>query len=130
VRLAAWEGSTQAPLTAKVTSLRTKGDFTRCYRAGRRAANDLLRVYALPHPAESGGRRVIRLGVPIPRRMGTAVSRNRIRRVLREACRHFVADARGNWDVVIVPQPPARGAAAETLRSALRQLLAAVGLGG
>jgi ribonuclease P protein component len=56
------------------------------------------------------------------------VRRNRIRRVLREASRHLLSEAKGNWDVVAVPQPHAAGAQAQALRSALRDLLAAAGI--
>jgi ribonuclease P protein component len=119
----------EAMLAVKVSSLTTKGDFARCYGVGRRACHDLLRLYALPHAAESVGPPLIRVGCPVSRRLGGAARRNRVRRVLREACRRFAAEATGDWDLVIVPQPGAQGAEAGALRSALRELLAAVGLG-
>jgi ribonuclease P protein component len=71
---------------------------------------------------------VVRVGCATPRRLGTAVRRNRVRRVLREALRHAVAQTRGNWDVVIVPQPAAASAGADDLRAALGALLGGLGI--
>ena len=62
------------------------------------------------------------------RRIGTAVRRNRVKRVLREAARLRLSSIAAGWDLVFI----ARGAAAEadfrTLDGALAQLLRAGGV--
>jgi ribonuclease P protein component len=50
----------------------------------------------LPHP---------RLGLSVPRRVGTAVSRNRIKRYLREAFRLSQHDGSRDYDVIVVVRP-------------------------
>jgi ribonuclease P protein component len=46
-----------------------------------------------------------RLGLAVARRVGTAVKRNRIKRLLREAFRHTQHDRRRGYDVVISVRP-------------------------
>ncbi len=59
-----------------------KRDFDAVYRAGVRAGAGPLVVWGMPndlgHP---------RLGLAVPRRVGTAVARNRLRRLIRESFR-------------------------------------------
>ncbi len=79
-----------------------KRDFDAVYRAGAREAAGPLVVWGIPndlgHP---------RLGLAVPRRVGTAVARNRIRRLIRESFRlhrHelFPADgAAAGYDLVV-----------------------------
>ncbi len=54
------------------------------------------RPNALPHN---------RLGLSVPRRVGTAVARHRLKRLLREAFRLQQHDLPGGYDVVIVVRP-------------------------
>jgi len=46
-----------------------------------------------------------RLGLTVPRRVGTAVRRNRIKRLLREAFRLQQHDLPGSYDLVVVVRP-------------------------
>lgn len=56
--------------------------FTAVYRSRVRATVGLLTVYAIPN-----GKAYNRLGLSVPRGSGTAITRNRIKRRLREAFR-------------------------------------------
>ena len=77
-------------------------DFDTVYKKGRSAASRSLVVYTFRHSEEAGD---VRLGLAVPRRVGDAVTRNRVKRKLREA----FADASGGLevahDVVIVGRP-------------------------
>lgn len=59
-----------------------KSAFTKVYDAKARASAGPLLIYGLPN--EMG---VARLGLAVPRRVGTAVKRNQIKRRVREAFR-------------------------------------------
>jgi ribonuclease P protein component len=46
-----------------------------------------------------------RWGLSVPRRVGTAPRRNRVKRLLRESIRHLQHDISGGYDLVIVVRP-------------------------
>jgi ribonuclease P protein component len=61
--------------------LRKRRGFEECYASGIRASGRHLQVFLLP---EAAG---MRLGLSVPRRVGTATVRNRVKRRLRETFR-------------------------------------------
>ena len=65
----------------------------------RRNAGSLL-VYALPNGLDHP-----RLGLAVPRRVGNAVKRNRVKRMLREALRLMQHDLPGGYDLVVNVRP-------------------------
>jgi ribonuclease P protein component len=80
--------------------LRLPREFDTVYAAKTRESRGPLTVYALPndlgHP---------RLGMSVSRKVGIAVRRNRIRRLLREAFRLMQHDFPRGYDLVIVVRP-------------------------
>jgi ribonuclease P protein component len=83
--------------------LSRSAEFERVYRQGRSTANRHLVVYAFPN-ATSGPPR---LGLSVSRKVGGAVERNRVKRVLREAFAHAEATLRPGQDIVVVARPAA-----------------------
>src|SRR3954466_1791097 len=69
--------------------LSRSAEFDRVYREGRSHANRYLVVYSFPREADE---RSPRLGVSVGRKVGGAVERNRVKRLLRDAF-WAVADA-------------------------------------
>lgn len=65
--------------------LSRSGEFDRVYRDGSSHATRYLVLYSFPRRAEGDETASIRLGVSASRKVGGAVERNRIKRVLREA---------------------------------------------
>jgi ribonuclease P protein component len=84
----------------KSLHLRLPAEFDAVYAGKTRESRGPLTVYSLPnalgHP---------RLGMSVSRKVGTAVRRNRIRRLLREAFRLLQHDLPRAYDWVVVVRP-------------------------
>ncbi|MCG7408390.1 ribonuclease P protein component [Paenibacillus sp. ACRRX] len=63
--------------------LKDRADFSRVYRYGRSWANHQLVLYVFPRPAVER----FRVGVSTSKKIGNAVVRNRMRRVIKEVVR-------------------------------------------
>ncbi len=106
-------------------SLRTGEDFQTVYREGIRHVSALATVYVLPR--QNGQ---VRLGVPAGRRLGHAVTRNRLRRRVREAVARLRPMMSHGADVVVVPRAPAAQSPFSELVDALAEAFSAAGVLG
>lgn len=79
-------------------------DFQRVYKQGRRHFGPNMTVFYL---ANSAGTKGPRIGFTVPRALGGAVHRNRIRRRMREAVRANLSALTAMVDVVINPKKSA-----------------------
>jgi ribonuclease P protein component len=93
-------------------------DFDAVYRQGRSISTRYLTVHWFPRSDDPDGDP--RLGLAVPKSVGTAVVRNRIKRQLRETWREVAADARPGHDYVLV----ARAGIAEPAETRGREWLA------
>jgi ribonuclease P protein component len=112
--------------------LSRSADFDRVYREGRSHASRHLVLYSFPRANGSGSDP--RLGVSVGRKVGGAVERNRVKRVLREAFWALAADLPEGYDFVLVARPDAgtlvREGGEPSVESALRELVDSAGLVG
>jgi ribonuclease P protein component len=83
--------------------LSRSAEFERVYRQGRSTANRHLVLYAFPNPSTQRPR----LGLSVSRKVGGAVARNRVKRLLREAFSRAESGLRPGHDLVIVARPSA-----------------------
>ncbi len=97
-------------------------DFARVYARKWTAAAGPIVVYAAPNGLLDGS---VRLGLSVSRRIGDAVTRNRWKRVLREAFREVRGDLPAGNDFIVVVRSAAAPAGAEAARR-LRESLVAV----
>jgi len=102
--------------------LRANQEYSEVIKRGRSVANDLAVLYVL----EREGSR--RLGVSVPRRFGTAVARNRVRRLLWEAYRLCGPHLIEGYDLVIIPRRGARGKRYREVLCALTELCTRSGI--
>jgi ribonuclease P protein component len=109
--------------------LSRSAEFDRVYRQGRSVANRWLVLYAFPRP-EAGrlDAGAPRLGLSVSRKVGGAVDRNRVKRLVREAFDAAIERLPADQDVVVVARPDARELAEQQglagMQSALDELLA------
>jgi ribonuclease P protein component len=83
--------------------LSRSAEFERVYRQGRSTANRHLVLYAFPNPASERPR----LGLSVSRKVGGAVARNKVKRMLRESFARLEPTLRDGHDVVLVARPSA-----------------------
>jgi ribonuclease P protein component len=83
-------------------------DFARVYRAGRSVASKYLVLYYFERsePVLPGGEARPRVGFSVSKRLGNAVDRNRVKRVLRESFRAHDQSFKGNMDFVLIARAP------------------------
>jgi ribonuclease P protein component len=96
-------------------------EFRLIYDTGIRLSSPLFAAFCL---ARTGAERSsARLGLTVPRAIGGAVVRNRIKRRLREAFRRHRAQIGPQWDIVLNPRRAALTAPFPEIERALLRLI-------
>ena len=112
--------------------LSRSAEFERVYRQGRSKGNRFFVLYAFAHGEADDRPDGPRLGLSVSRRVGGAVDRNRVKRVLREAFWQEAERLPSGSDYVVVARPDARDLAEREGTPGMRAALAELvdGLGG
>ncbi len=112
--------------------LSRSAEFERVYRQGRSKANRYLVLYAFPREddAQPSAEDGPRLGLSVSRRVGGAVDRTKVKRVLREAFWSEAERLPAGSDYVVVARPDSRELAEREgmpgVRTALAELVDAM----
>jgi ribonuclease P protein component len=110
--------------------LSRSAEFERVYRQGRSKGNRYLVLYAFPR-ADEESQEGPRLGLSVGRRVGGAVDRTRVKRVLREAFWEEAERLPAGSDYVVVARPESLALTEREgepgIRAALAELVEAVG---
>ena len=89
--------------------LRKPRDFSRVYEGGVSTASRMVVVYVLPSQRDG-----VRVGVAAGKKLGNAVKRNRIKRVIRAALQQLLPGLRPGYDIIVIGRTAA--GAAKTLQ--------------
>jgi ribonuclease P protein component len=115
-------GRTPASLP-KHARLRKRGEYLRVQGVGRRHHTEHFVVLTAPGAREGSSR----VGITVSTRVGNAVVRNRVKRMLREILRISWRRIAPPADVVVIAKPNAAQASHDTAATELRRALGIVG---
>ncbi len=128
-------GQRQAGGRGQRRRLSRSADFDRALRQGRSFATRHLVLHVFLRPeadTPAGESPAPRLGVSVGRRVGGAVERNRVKRLLREAFWVVAPSLPPTHDFVLVARPEAaelaRAGGEQAFEQALREIVAGAGL--
>jgi ribonuclease P protein component len=93
-------------------------DFKRVRRSGKSYAHPLVVLIVQTHDQPR-----VRVGVAAGRTVGTAIHRNRAKRLLREAMRTLIPNIASGLDLILIARPKLASASLEETRQALLNLL-------
>jgi ribonuclease P protein component len=91
-------------MAPKRSRLSRSSDFQRIYRQGSSTASRFLVLYSFKRQAEAGDEGP-RLGLSVSKKLGGAVVRNRVKRLLREAVAASQEHLAEEYDLVLIARP-------------------------
>lgn len=108
---------------ANYTVIKQNYEFRRAYNRGKSFVSPYLVVYCFKK--KYGG---IQLGVTSGKKIGNAVTRNRCRRIIREAFRAVYPDMSGHWDIVCVARTATAHKKSTDIERVMRKMLKEAGV--
>jgi len=105
----------------KKLTLKKRKEFQDVFEKGNSVATRGLVLYRLPNQKNGNNR----TGYIVTKKLGNAVRRNYIRRILKEAFRMYAGEIKHGYDLVFIARPPAATfnykQAAEEMKQVLRK---------
>ena len=98
--------------------LKKSADFQRVRALKQSRAHPLLVLYVAPNGLE-----FTRIGISTSKRLGKAVVRNRVKRLIRESVRAYLPSLPGGQDLVFIARPQSAGADYRQIKQAVEILL-------
>ena len=99
-------------------SLRKNFEFKLVYNKGRSLANKHLIMYVMKNHSESN-----RLGISVSKKIGNSVTRNRIKRVIRESYRMHEQEIKKGYDIIFIARANIAGVKFNEAAGSVKHLL-------
>lgn len=103
--------------------LKSEADVQRVWQQGGTWTHPLIILRA-----RANGLEQTRVAFVVSKKVGNAVQRNRVKRLMREAVRGMFSKIAAGYDIVLVGRPPLVSAALDQVTAGLRALLTRAGL--
>lgn len=108
----------------KENRLTLRRDFSLTYRFGRSVANHQFVLFQKPRKDQGP----FRLGISASKKIGNAVVRNRVRRLIKEIVRLSKGEIKQGIDIIIVVRKPAADMDFHLMEKSLKHLFRRAGL--
>ncbi|MFX3618605.1 MAG: ribonuclease P protein component [Sporolactobacillus sp.] len=108
----------------KIRRLKKNQDFQVVFNKGKSIANRQFVVYVLAQQDKS----FARLGLSVSKKMGNAVMRNHIKRLIKESFREFSEELELGNDYIIISRRPVRTMSYHEFQGSLRHVLKKAGV--
>lgn len=99
--------------------IKRNSEFQQVFRKGKSFANRQLVIYYLEKP----GQKHFRIGLSVGTKIGNAVTRNRIKRYLRESFHSLKDHIEPAFDIIIIARQPTKDMNYHEIRKSLIHLL-------
>lgn len=103
----------------KAYRVKTEKDFQRVFHKGQSVANRQFVVYVLEKP----GQEHYRVGISVGKRLGNAVTRNAVKRKIRQSLQEMDSELKNECDFLVIARKPAATMTTAQLKSSLRHVL-------
>ena len=110
---------------SRIIALKQNSEFHRAYARGKSCASPELVTYAFRSRLRGSGCRV---GITTSKKIGSAVERNRCRRVIRAAWSSLDTQVTGDWDIVFVARHKTKILKTPAVASAMSKQLTQLGV--
>lgn len=94
-------------------------EFSQVFNQGKSVANRQFVLYVL----EKEGQKHFRLGLSVSKRVGNAVTRNRVKRLIREIFRQLEKQLEDNYDYVVIARKPTAEMDFHEMKKSLQHVL-------
>lgn len=107
----------------KKYNIRKNSEFRAVYRRGKSFSNYLLVLYINRNNSDFN-----RLGVSVSKKVGNSVTRNRIKRLIKECYRHNNEGIKKGYDLIFIARNSAKGKSYKDIEKSLINLFNKAGL--
>ena len=107
----------------KPVTLKQNTEFHRAYGRGKVKASPSIVTYVVKNRGQG-----VRMGITAAKKLGSAVERNRCRRIIRAAFSSISPECSGNWDIVFVARFKTKKAKSTDLVPIMRAHLTELGI--
>ncbi|MBU5308688.1 ribonuclease P protein component [Clostridioides mangenotii] len=99
--------------------IKKDSDFRKVYKHGKSFANKYLVIYILEKRTEES-----RIGISVSKKVGNAVTRNKVRRLIKEAYRINIDDKiKPGYDIVFIARVSSSNASFEDIDKSVKYLV-------
>ena len=103
----------------KVFRLKKKGLFQQVYKEGKAVTTPILVLTYHPAAKQDNPK----IGFAVARKIGTAVSRNRVKRIMREAIKPYTSLINPNYNIIFLARMKIRGISLKDVEKNMLALL-------